>query len=71
MDAARSINEEKQNFFTYIIEQQWLMFVLLGVIMVGIRLFNMRQRAQHQQLLRETIMVELGYTKNARRKKTE
>ncbi|CCW71140.1 unnamed protein product [Phytomonas sp. Hart1] len=69
MDTARSISVEERSFFSYILDQQWILFALLGLIAVSLRLYNLKQRTQHNKLLRETIMVELGYNKNVQKKK--
>lgn len=50
-----------ETLFSSVVEQGWLAFVILGVLMVGLRLYNVHARSQQRQLLRENLMAQLGY----------
>lgn len=53
--------ETDNSIFTRVVEQGWLAFVLLGVFMIGLRLYNVKQRREQRALLREGLMAEMGY----------
>eukprot|EP00796_Vickermania_ingenoplastis_P008833 gene8833-6216_t len=57
----RNVDHRDDGTFSTIVEQGWLAFVVLGLFLVGLRLYNIRQRSVQRKLLREAIMAEVGY----------
>lgn len=49
------------SIFSLVVEQGWLAFIVLGVFIVGLRLYNVRQRATQRKILRESFLAEMGY----------
>lgn len=57
------------SIFSRVVEQGWLAFLLLGVFMIGLRLYNVKQRRDQRKLLREGLMAEMGYRGKVGKKK--
>jgi hypothetical protein len=68
MPRAHQAVETDNSFFSRLVENGWVAFVLLGVFMIGLRLYNVKQRRDQRQLLREGLMAEMGYRGKAAKK---
>lgn len=64
----RVSDDDGSSVVTMLIERGWLAFIILGIFIVGLRLFNVSQRAQQRKLLREGLMAEMGYYNKVSRK---
>ncbi|KAF8281220.1 hypothetical protein TcBrA4_0091870 [Trypanosoma cruzi] len=53
----------EESWLVYFLEQGWLPFFIMGVIILGLRMYNVRQREEQRQLLREGLLSELNYQK--------
>ncbi|KAG5501360.1 hypothetical protein JKF63_03172 [Porcisia hertigi] len=60
--------ELESSIFSGIVNQGWIAFVILGVFMIGLRLYNVRQRQSQRNMLREELMAEMGYRSKLSRK---
>lgn len=60
--------ETDTSLFSRVVEQGWLAFLLLGVFMIGLRLYNVKQRRDQRKLLREGLIAEMGYRGKAAKK---
>lgn len=68
MPRAHQKVESDGSLFSRIVEQGWLAFLLLGIFMIGLRLYNVKQRRDQRKLLREGLMAEMGYRGKANKK---
>ncbi|KAH9599466.1 hypothetical protein LSM04_002677 [Trypanosoma melophagium] len=57
-----------ESWLVYLIEQGWIPLFIMGLLMLGLRIFNVHQRQEQRKLLREGLVSELAY-QNALRKK--
>ncbi|KAK7198533.1 hypothetical protein NESM_000815000 [Novymonas esmeraldas] len=69
MPRAHQKVESDNSIFSRIVEQGWIAFLLLGVFMIGLRLYNVKQRRDQRRMLREGLMAEMGYRSKASRKR--
>lgn len=69
MPRAHQKVESDNTFFSRLVENGWVAFLVLGVFMIGLRLYNVKQRRDQRKLLREGLMAEMGYRSKASRKK--
>lgn len=60
--------ESDNSVFAFLVEQSWLAFLFLGVFIVGLRLYNVKQRSDQRRLLRESLMAEVSYKGKAAKK---
>lgn len=70
MPRVTSRPESDNSLFALLVEQGWVAFLILGVFIVGLRLYNVKQRAEQRRLLRENLMAEMGYKSGSADKKT-
>ncbi|CBZ28101.1 conserved hypothetical protein [Leishmania mexicana MHOM/GT/2001/U1103] len=68
MPRAHQKVEADSSIFSHIVEQGWVAFIILGALMIGLRLYNVKQRRNQRKLLREELMAEMGYRSKASRK---
>ncbi|KAG5475241.1 hypothetical protein LSCM1_03352 [Leishmania martiniquensis] len=61
--------ELDSSIFSRIFEQGWVAFLILGALMIGLRLYNVKQRQDQRKLLREGLMAEIGYRTKVDRKR--
>lgn len=54
-----SISPAENDWFSLLLDQSWVAFVILGVFLVGIKIYNMRQREEGRKLLTEAVKLEL------------
>ncbi|ESL09656.1 hypothetical protein TRSC58_02621 [Trypanosoma rangeli SC58] len=57
----------EESWVVYLIEQGWLPLFIMGVMLLGLRLYNVRQREEQRVLLREGLISEIAY-RNALKK---
>ncbi|EPY36626.1 hypothetical protein STCU_00487 [Strigomonas culicis] len=60
--------QEESSLFALVVEQGWIAFIILGIFMICLRLYNVKQRSEQRAMLREGIMAELGYKSNIKKK---
>lgn len=53
--------QEKTTIFEFLLDQNWLPLLILGGLVVGFRLYNVKQKLYQRQLLREIIVTQLQY----------
>ncbi|AIN99386.1 hypothetical protein LPMP_270060 [Leishmania panamensis] len=62
-------SEIDSSIFSRIVEQGWVAFFILGILMIGLRVYNVKQRRDQRKLLREELMAEMRYRSMASRKR--
>lgn len=68
MPRAYQAVKSDDSWFSFFVEQGWIAFVVLGAFMIGLRMYNVKQRADQRRLLREGLLAEMGYHGKASRK---
>ncbi|CAJ1009598.1 hypothetical protein Q4I28_004912 [Leishmania naiffi] len=69
MPRAYQKSEIDSSIFSRIVEQGWVAFFILGILMIGLRVYNVKQRRDQRKLLREELMAEMRYRSMASRKR--
>nr|CCC46806.1 conserved hypothetical protein [Trypanosoma vivax Y486] len=50
-----SSKNSEEHFGVWLIEQSWFPFVIMGIVLIGLRLYNAHQRSEQRRLMCEVL----------------